>query len=189
MPTTEVILTEKIANLGAEADVVKVKAGYARNFLLPRGKALEVTPSNRKRLNQLQTKRAEREAKELNEAEEIGRKINKLKLNLELETGEQGKAFGSITAADLAEKIKSELGGKIEIDRHRIVLDKPIKETGQQTVPIKLHPDVTATLLVIIKAKGAEEAEAKKAEDAKSEKAEEKPAGGYKAKVKAKHSK
>lgn len=191
MPTTEVILTEKIANLGAEADVVKVKAGYARNFLIPRGKALEVTPSNRKRLNGLKHKRAEREAKELNEAEELGRKINKLKLTLELETGEQGKAFGSITAADLAEKIKSELGGKIEIDRHRIVLDKPIKETGQQTVPIKLHPDVTATLLVIIKAKGGEDADDKKGDDAKAEKGEEKdkPVGGYKAKVKAKHSK
>ncbi len=191
MPTTEIILTEKIANLGAEADVVKVKSGYARNFLLPRGKALEVTPSNRKRLTQLKTKRAEREGKELNEAEELGRKINKMKLNFELETGEQGKAFGSITATDIAEKIKAELGGKIEIDRHRIVLDKAIKETGQQTIPIKLHPDVTATLLIIIKAKGAEDADAKKADEAKAEKTEEKekPAGGYKAKVKAKHSK
>ena len=100
MPTTEVILTEKIEHLGAEADIVKVKRGYARNFLVPQGKALEVTPATLKRINMFKSKRAEREAKELNEAEELARRINKLKLNMELETGETGKAFGSITAAD-----------------------------------------------------------------------------------------
>src|SRR5215203_3970934 len=107
MPTTQVILTEKIEHLGVEADVVKVKRGYARNFLVPQGKALEVTPATLRRLNMLRTKRAEREAKELNEAEEVARKINKLKITLELETGETGKAFGSITAADIAAKLKS----------------------------------------------------------------------------------
>src|SRR5580704_3191900 len=110
MSTTEVILTEKIANLGVEADVVKVKRGYARNFLVPRGLALEVTPASLKRLNLLKAKRAEREAKEL------ARRINKLKITMELETGGSGKAFGSITAADLAERLKKELGGHLEID-------------------------------------------------------------------------
>ena len=88
MPTTEVILTEKIASLGAEADVVKVKSGYARNFLVPSGKALEVTPATLRRINQLKAKRAEREAAELNEAEELARRINKLKITITLETGE-----------------------------------------------------------------------------------------------------
>lgn len=184
MPTTEVILTEKVAKLGAEADVVKVKRGYARNFLIPRGKALEVSPTTLKRLNLLKAKRAEREAKELNEAEELGRRINKLKINLELETGEQGKAFGSITAADIAERLKSELGGKAEIDRHRIQLEKPIKESGTHEVHIKLHSDVTAKLTVNVKAKGPEQAE-----EAEASEGEEKSAGGYKAKVKAKHTK
>src|SRR6201996_4156051 len=146
MSSTEVILTEKIANLGAEADVVKVKRGYARNFLVPRGLALEVTPATLKRINTLKAKRAEREAKELNEAEELARKINKLKITLELETGATGKAFGSITAADLAERIKKELGGTMEIDRHRIHLEKPIKDSGEHEVAIKLHHDVTAKL-------------------------------------------
>lgn len=179
MSTTEVILTEKIASLGAEADVVKVKRGYARNFLVPRGKALEVTPATLKRLNQLKTKRAEREAKELNESEDLARKINKLKISVELETGATGKAFGSITAADLAERIKKELGGNVEIDRHKIHLEKPIKESGEHEVQIKLHHDVTAKLTVNVKAKGDEAA------------AEEKPAEdkGFKAKPKAKHSK
>lgn len=182
MATTEVILTEKIAKLGAEADVVKVRRGYARNFLVPQGKALEVTPATLKRINLLKAKRAEREAKELNEAEDLARKINKLKITVELETGEGGKAFGSITATDLAEKLKSELGGNVEIDRHRIHLEKPIKETGPHEVQVKLHADVVAKLNVTVKAKGGEEAA--KAEEA--EKAEDK---GFKAKPKAKHAK
>jgi large subunit ribosomal protein L9 len=182
MSTTEVILTEKISNLGAEADVVRVKRGYARNFLVPRGKALEITPATLKRLNLLKAKRAEREAQELNEADELARRINKLKITMELETGESGKAFGSITAADLAERLKVELGGKIEIDRHKIHLDKPIKETGAHEVQVKLHHDVTAKLTVNVKAKGAEEAKPEGEEKAPEEK-------GFKARPKAKHSK
>jgi large subunit ribosomal protein L9 len=183
MSTTEIILTEKIANLGVEADVVKVKRGYARNFLVPRGLALEVTPATLKRLNLLKAKRAEREAKEMNEAEELARRINKLKITMELETGGTGKAFGSITAADLAERIKKELGGNVEFDRHRIHLEKPIKDTGEHEVAIKLHHDVTAKLTVNVKAKGSEEGAAEEAEDKKPEEK------GFKAKPKAKHSK
>ena len=182
MATTEVILTEKIANLGAEADVVKVKRGYARNFLVPQGKALEVTPATLKRINLLKTKRAEREAKEMNEAEDLARKISKLKITMELETGVSGKAFGSITASDLAERLKAELGGNIEIDRHRIHLEKPIKETGPHEVLVKLHADVVAKLNVIVKAKGSDEAKAEEAEKPAEEK-------GFKARPKAKHSK
>jgi large subunit ribosomal protein L9 len=182
MSTTEIILTEKIASLGVEADVVRVKRGYARNFLVPQGKALEVTPATLKRLNLLKAKRAEREARELNESEELARKINKLKITMELETGETGKAFGSITAADLAERLKKELGGNIEIDRHKIHLEKPIKESGEHEVQIKLHGDVTAKLTVNVKPKGAGEAPVE---------SEEKPAEekGFKARPKAKHAK
>ena len=180
MPTTEVILTEKINNLGVEADVVKVKRGYARNFLVPHGLALEVTPATLKRLNLLKAKRAEREAKELNESEDLARKINKLKMTMELETGATGKAFGSITAADIAERLKKDLGGNIEIDRHKIHIEKPIKESGEHEVLIKLHHDVTAKLNLNVKAKGGEET----AEDGGDKSAE-----GFKAKPKAKHAK
>ncbi|MCE9609316.1 MAG: 50S ribosomal protein L9 [Chthoniobacter sp.] len=180
MPTTEIILTEKIANLGVEADIVKVRRGYARNFLFPQQKALEITPATLKRLNGLKAKRAAREAQEMNDANELARKINKLKLNMEIETGATGKAFGSITAADLAEKIQAELGGKIEIDRHKIHLERPIKESGEHEVSIKLHPEVTAKVKVTVKALGAPEAPAPV----------EEPSGPktYKAKHKAKHS-
>lgn len=149
MAVTELILKENIPGLGAEADIVKVRKGYARNHLVPTGKAYEVTPANMKRLNLLKTKRAEREAKELNDADEFGRKINKIKLDFVLETGETGKAFGSVTSKDIEDKLKAE--HDITIDRHRIELERPIKETGEREVTIKLHHNVTATLKIEVK--------------------------------------
>jgi large subunit ribosomal protein L9 len=150
MAVTEVILKENIPGLGAEADVVKVRRGFARNFLVPTGKAYEVTPANLKRLNLLKAKRAEREARELNEAEELARKINKVKLDFTLETGETGKAFGSVTAKDIEDKLLAD--ADIKIDRHRIRLERPIKESGEIEVPVHLHADVTATLKIEVKA-------------------------------------
>lgn len=154
MPSTQIILTENIPGLGAEADVVKVRRGFARNFLLPQGKAYEVTKSSMRKLDMLKTKRAEREAKELNEAEEIARRIGKSKMIFTLETGETGKAFGSVTANDIATRLKNEVGADIE--RHRIVLEHPIKSTGEHEISIKLHPDVTATMKFTVKSSTAE---------------------------------
>ena len=151
MATSEVILTEAVPSLGAEADIVKVRAGYARNFLIPGGKALEVTPASLRKINNLKAKRAEREARELNEAEAVATKINKLRLNLKLETGETGKAFGSITAADLLERIASEIKDLV-LPKHAIVLDRPLKESGEHQIPVKIHSDVTATLRIEIAA-------------------------------------
>ncbi len=125
MPSTEIILTENVPGLGAEADVVKVRRGYARNYLLPRGKAYEVTLATLRQLDNLKKKRAEREANEL---------------NFKLETGETGKAFGSITAHDIVTRLKNEIGH--EIDRHKVHLEHPIKTTGEHEVQIKLHHDV-----------------------------------------------
>jgi large subunit ribosomal protein L9 len=149
MAVTEIILKENIPGLGAEADIVKVRKGYARNHLVPTGKAYEVTPANLKRLSLLKTKRAEREAKELNDADEFSRKISKVKLEFILETGETGKAFGSVTAKDIEDKLKAE--HDITIDRHRIELERPIKETGEREVTVKLHHEVTATLKIEVK--------------------------------------
>ena len=153
MPLTELILTENVPGLGAEADVVKVRRGYARNYLLPRGKAYEVTPGALRQLDALKQKRAEREARELNEAEELSRRIGKTRLVFTLETGETGKAFGSVTAQDIVNRLKNEVGA--EIDRHKIVLERPIKDTGEHEVAIRLHHDVTAQL--VFQVKSAEE--------------------------------
>jgi large subunit ribosomal protein L9 len=183
MANTQVILTEPIAGLGAEADVVKVKPGYARNFLIPRGKAFEVTPSTLKQLNSLKVKRAEREARELNEADELSRRINKLKITISLETGETGKAFGSVTAKDISDRLKNELG--IEIERHRIVLERPIKDTGAHEIEIKLHHDVTARLNLTVKSATQPQGE----QAAAPVEAEKEAEQGFRSKAKARHSK
>src|SRR5881227_559940 len=161
MPSTEIILTENVPGLGAEADVVKVRRGYARNYLLPHGKAYEVTPGALRQLDALKQKRAEREARELNEAEELGRRIGKARLIFTLETGETGKAFGSVTAQDIVNRLKNELGA--EIDRHKIVLERPIKETVEHEVAIKLHHDVTVQF--VFQVKSADEPRDRRAED------------------------
>ncbi len=142
MPTTEIILTDNVPGLGSEADVVKVRRGYARNYLLPTGKAYEVTSAAMRQLDNLKKKRAEREARELNDAEELARRINKTRVTFTIATGETGKAFGSITAQDIVTRLKNEIGQ--EIDRHKIVLERAIKDTGEHEVAIKLHHDVVA---------------------------------------------
>jgi large subunit ribosomal protein L9 len=149
MPLTKLILTENIPGLGAEADVVKVRRGYARNYLLPHRKAHEVTSGALRQIDALKQKRAEREARELNEAEELARRIGKARFIFTLETGETGKAFGSVTAQDIMNRVKNELGA--EIDRHKILLERPIKDTGEHEVAIKLYHDVTAQLVVQVK--------------------------------------
>ena len=162
MPSTEVILTENVPGLGAEADVLKVRRGYARNYLLPRGKAHEVTPASLRQIDALKAKRAEREARELNEAEELARRIGKARITFTLETGETGKAFGSVTAQDIVNRLKNELGA--EIDRHKIALDRPIKDTGEHEVAIKLHHNVTAQF--VFQVKSADESRERGAETA-----------------------
>lgn len=148
MATVQVILKEKIANLGSEADIVSVKAGYARNYLVPFGKAFEASAGNLRHVNNLKAKRAEREAGEKLEAQNLAGKIRKVTLKLELATGQGGKAFGSITTMDIATALKEQ--AKIEIDRHAIDLEKPIKTTGKHEVSIRVHAEVEATLKITV---------------------------------------
>jgi large subunit ribosomal protein L9 len=153
MANVQIILKEHIKGLGSEADVVNVRRGFARNFLLPQGKAFEATKGNLRQVNQLKAIRAEREAKELAEAEKIASKLKKLKLKLTIKTGQAGKAFGSITNIDIAKAVLDE--SSIELDRHSIELEKPIKTTGSFEIPVKLHPDVSVTLKIKVLAEGA----------------------------------
>lgn len=149
MAQTEVILREKINNLGAEADLVKVKAGFARNFLIPSGKAYEATRGNLRQIENLQAARAKRETEELNEAQELASKISRIKAKFTLDVGKKGKAFGSVTTIDI-HKALEEKG--ISIDRTAIQLNKPIKSTGNTNVEVKLHADVTTSLTVVVEA-------------------------------------
>jgi large subunit ribosomal protein L9 len=155
MAHTQVILKEKITGLGAEADVVKVRRGFARNFLLPQGKALEATKQNLAFTTALKTLRAKREAEELAEAEKLAAKIKKLKLVLTLSTGAGGKAFGSITTIDIAKALEEQHG--LKLDRHCIELEKPIKSTGKHDVNVKVHPEVTCFIKLNVHSEGGEE--------------------------------
>lgn len=156
MPTVEVILKEQIKGLGAEADIVKVRAGYARNFLVPQGKALEASRANKTRLKVLQARRAERESKELAEAEAIAAKLKKVTLRLTLKTGADGKAFGSVTAHDLAAALAEQGPKGLELERHAIQLEKAIKQTGKFDVPVRLHAQVTTNIKVVVSPESGE---------------------------------
>jgi large subunit ribosomal protein L9 len=148
MANVQVILKEKIAKLGSEADIVAVKAGYARNYLIPHGKAYEATAGNLQQIKNLKARRSEREAAEKAEAQNAAGRLRKLTLKLELSVGQGGKAFGAITAADLAAAIAEQ--GKITVDRHQIDLEKPIKTTGKHEVTVRLHPEVEAQVKVSV---------------------------------------
>lgn len=149
MANAQVILKEKIEGLGVEADVVKVRAGYARNFLIPQGKAYEANRANLRHLEALKTQRARREADELVLAQELATKISKLKPKFTLSTGQGGKAFGSVTSMDIHKELEA---AGIVVDRHSIELDKPIKKSGKSEVGIRLHSQVTATLTINVDA-------------------------------------
>ncbi len=143
MAHSEVLLVKPVEGLGGEGDQVKVRAGYARNFLLPRNLAVPVTTANRKQVEALKKRRGEREAQELNGAQELARKLEKTSLAFAVTTGEGGKLFGSVTSADLHEKL---VAAGFTIDRKRIQLHTPVKTLGKHAVNLKLHPDVTVEL-------------------------------------------
>ena len=143
MAISEILLVKPVDNLGGEGDQVKVRAGYARNYLLPRGIAVPLNASNRKRVEALRKRRAEREASELAGAQELAKKLEKTSLAFAVKTGEGGKMFGAITGNDIHDKLAA---SGLEIDKRRIHLHTPVKALGQHTVKVKLHPDVTVEL-------------------------------------------
>jgi large subunit ribosomal protein L9 len=149
MANAQVILKEKIEGLGLEADVVKVRAGYARNFLVPQGKAYEASKANLRHVEALKVARSRREAEELTAAQELATKISKIKPKFTLSTGQGGKAFGSVTNMDIHKELEA---AGIVIDRHAIELDKPVKKSGKTEVTIRIHPQVIATLTISVDA-------------------------------------
>ena len=149
MANAQVILKEKIEGLGLEADVVKVRAGYARNFLIPQGKAYEASRANLRHVEALKVSRARRETAELAVAQDLATRISKLKPKFTLSTGQGGKAFGSVTNMDIHKELEA---AGISIDRHAIELEKPVKKSGKTEVIVRVHPQVTATLTITVDA-------------------------------------
>ncbi|MGN0860601.1 MAG: 50S ribosomal protein L9 [Candidatus Spyradosoma sp.] len=166
MALSEVLLKKPVAGLGAEGDQVKVRAGYARNFLLPQGIAVPVTQANRKQIEALKKARAIREAKELDEAKALAAKLEGTELSFAVKTGEGGKLFGSVSTADIAAKL-AEQG--IEIARKQIHLPHgPIKLLGKHTASVKLHAEISVEISVeIVSENPVVEEEAPKAKKGK----------------------
>lgn len=143
MANSEILLLKPVEGLGGEGDQVKVRAGYARNYLLPRGFAAPVTLANRKQVDALKRRRAERESLELNGAQELGKKLEKTSFAFAVKTGEGGKMFGAITGSDVHDKL---IAAGFSIDKKRILMHTPVKTLGKHTVKVKLHADVAVEL-------------------------------------------
>ena len=139
----EVLLLKPVAGLGGDGDQVRVRAGYARNFLLPQKAAVALSQGNRKRVEALKKQRANREAAELAGAQELAKKISKVSIAFVVKTGEGGKMFGAITSADLHQKF---VEAGVDLDKKKIHLHTPVKTLGKHEVSIKLHADVSVDI-------------------------------------------
>jgi large subunit ribosomal protein L9 len=149
MAKTEVILIQNVVGLGAESDQVKVTAGYARNYLIPHRLAVPVTHANKRRLEVLRQRRAEREAHDLNTMAELGKSLSKVIVAITVKTGEDGKMFGSVTSGTIADALKTQLD--VSLDKRKIHIDKAIHTLGEHELELRLHPEVRSTLKVLIK--------------------------------------
>ena len=142
----EIVLLEDVKALGKKGQLVKVNDGYARNFILPKKLGIEATSKN---LNDLKLQKANEEkiaADLLEEAKALGAKISESSVTLSIKAGEGGRAFGSVSGKEISSAIKSQLG--YDIDKKKLVLPDPLKTFGSHEVPVKLHKDVTAKLIV-----------------------------------------
>ncbi len=146
MAKTEVILLQNIVGLGGESDNVRVAAGYARNFLFPNRLAVPVTAANKRQIEALKQRRAEREAHEFNTMTELSKALQKLVCVIKVKTGEEGKLFGAVTAGMIADELKHQFD--IALDKKKIQLEHSIRTTGEYEVELNLHAEVKGTLKV-----------------------------------------
>jgi len=143
----QVILREDIEKLGKIGDLVKVADGYARNFLVPKKKAIEATPDNLNAMTHVKKMVSDRIRKIKKDATAEADQLRGLSISIKAKTGEEGKIFGSVTSMDIADAVKAQ---GVEIDKRKIVLDEPIKRLGDYTVTVKLHGDIHADLKVSV---------------------------------------
>jgi large subunit ribosomal protein L9 len=146
MPKKEVILIKNIVGLGGESDHVKVAPGYARNYLFPQGLAIPLTGANKRRIEVLKQRRAEREAHEYNTMSELSKSVSNLIAVVAVKTGDDGKMFGAVTTGMIADQLKTQFD--IALDKRKIHIEHPIKTLGEHEVELRLHHDVNAKLKV-----------------------------------------
>jgi large subunit ribosomal protein L9 len=147
----ELILRDDVEKLGRRGEVVKVKDGYARNFLLPRGLGMPVTAANKAMVEKEKKAHEARLAKEKAEFEALAARIGGLRFVAPRKVGENDVLYGSVTAGDIAEFLKSK---GIEIDKRKVHLDEPIKHLGEHEVKVRLHPEVTASVRLLVTKEG-----------------------------------
>ncbi|GAA1017781.1 50S ribosomal protein L9 [Acrocarpospora pleiomorpha] len=140
----KLILTTEVSGLGAPGDIVEVKDGYGRNYLIPRSFAIRWTRGAESQIASIKKARDAREIRDLGTAKEVAGQLGALKVKLKTKAGDSGRLFGSVTTGDIADAVKS-AGGPL-LDRRRIEIGNPIKSTGSHKVSVKLHPEVSATL-------------------------------------------
>ncbi len=145
----KLILKENIETLGQIGDIVKVAPGYARNYLLPKGLAIEATVKNAKALDHAKRQMAYKKNKELESAKNLSAKLAAVNVTLSHKAGEEGKLFGSVTTMEIAEFLKAQ---GFEIDRKKIVLPEAIKQVGEYNLAVKIHPEVAASVKVTVTA-------------------------------------
>ncbi|HEV3275836.1 MAG TPA: 50S ribosomal protein L9 [Terriglobia bacterium] len=147
----EVILIENVDKIGHRGQLVKVAAGYGRNYLLPKKLAVAATPQNRKWVEQQRVRFLKLEAKEKGEAADLAQILEGVSLTFVRKSGEQGTLFGSVTAIDVGEGLSAQ---GYKIDRRKIQLPNPLKVVGEYDVPVRLHREITATIKVKVEAEG-----------------------------------
>jgi large subunit ribosomal protein L9 len=147
----ELILRDDVEKLGRRGDVVKVKAGFARNYLLPRGLGMPVTAANKAMVEKEKKAHLARLAKEKAEFEQVAQRIASLRFIAPRKVGENDVLYGSVTAGDVAEFLK---GKGVEIDKRKVLLDEPIKHLGEHELKIRLHPEVQASLKLLVTKEG-----------------------------------
>lgn len=145
----KVILLEDVKSLGKKGDVVKVSDGYARNMLFPKKLGVEATPGNMKNLEQKKKIDEKNAAEELKRAQDFAKNLETKSVTVGIKVGSNGKSFGSVSTKEISDAAKKQLG--IEIDKKKMVLSSPLRELGETSVPVKIHPKVTANLKVIVK--------------------------------------
>lgn len=151
MPNVEILLREDIEHLGNRGQIVRVKAGYARNYLLPRKLAVLATAANAKMIEQQKDALARREQRERSHAAQLADQMSSVTLVFERKMGEQGVFYGSVTSLDIAEGLK---GKGFEVERRKIHLASPIKEPGEYNVQVKLHREVSLEVKTVVRAEG-----------------------------------
>jgi large subunit ribosomal protein L9 len=143
----KLILTQEVVGLGAPGDIVEVRDGYGRNFLIPRGFAIRWTKGGERTVESIKAARSTREVRDLDHAQEVKAKLEGTTFNLPVRAGEGGRLFGAVTVGDIASAIAAQIGGAgSNVDKRKIIVGNPIKSLGTHQVTVKVHDDVDATV-------------------------------------------